>query len=208
MRHTAMRSGNLLESVRPPTPHLGRPRDARIDSEVVSAVLQALKSGGYEAVTIAGIAQKIGRGRGSIYRRWPSKRHLVAYSVVSEMGATPAADTGALRGDLYAVVRTLLHAFAGPIRHALPGLVADMANDADLAESIRKEVLGIRRRSMREAFARAVARNEIRGNFDVELVLDMLTGPFYYRTLFGHARLSHRMAHEAVEYVLRIVNHA
>jgi hypothetical protein len=80
-----------------------------------------------------------------------------------------------------------------------------MANDADLAEAIRKEVLGIRRRSMREAFARAVARGEIRGDFDVELILDMLTGPFYYRTLFGHARITNRMAHEAVEYVLRVV---
>lgn len=206
MRKTAMRSGNLLESVRLPAPQLGRPRDERIDIEVVSAVLEVLRRGGYTAVTIAGIAQKIKRGRSSIYRRWPSKRHLVAYSVVSEMGATPAADTGALRGDLHAVVGTLLHAFAGPLRHALPGLVADMAIDADLAEAIRKEVLGTRRRSMREAFARAVARGEARTDFDVELILDMLTGPFYYRTLFGHARISHRMAHEAVEYVLRIVN--
>ena len=201
-----MRSRNLLESVRLPAPHLGRPRDDHIDSEVISAVLEVLKSGGYGAVTIAGIAQKIRRGRSSIYRRWPSKRHLVAYSVVSEMGATPAADTGALRGDLYAVVGTLLHAFAGPLRHALPGLVADMANDGDLAAAIRKEVLGTRRRSMREAFARAVARGEIRGDFDVELILDMLTGPFYYRTLFGHAPISHRMAREAVEYVLRVVD--
>lgn len=203
-----MRSGNLLESVRLPAPQLGRPRDERIDIEVVSAVLEVLRSGGYTAVTIAGIAQRIKRGRSSIYRRWPSKRHLVAYSVVSEMGATPAADTGALRGDLHAVVGTLLHAFAGPLRHALPGLVADMAIDTDLAEAIRKEVLGTRRRSMREAFARAMARGEARADFDVELILDMLTGPFYYRTLFGHARISHRMAHEAVEYVLRIVKNS
>jgi AcrR family transcriptional regulator len=208
VKKTAMRAGSLLESVRLPTPHLGRPRDERIDTEVVSAVLEVLRTGGYGAVTIAGIARKIKRGRSSIYRRWPSKRHLVAYSVVSEMGATPAADTGALREDLYAVVGTLLRAFAGPLRQALPGLVADMAMDVDLAEAIRKEVLGPRRRSMREALARAVARGEIRADVDVELILDMLTGPFYYRTLFGHARISHRMAHEAVEYVLRVVRNA
>ncbi len=198
-----MQSVNLLESVRLPTPHLGRPRDERIDAEVVSAVLGVLRSGGYGAVTVAGIAQRIKRGRSSIYRRWPSKRHLVAYSVVSEMGATPAADTGSLRGDLNAAVGTLVRAFAGPLRQALPGLVADMANDPDLGEAIRKEVLATRRRSMRKALARAVARGEIRGGFDVELILDMLTGPFYYRALFGHARISRRMAQEAVECVLR-----
>jgi AcrR family transcriptional regulator len=200
-----MREGNLLESVRLPSPSCGRPRDERIDAEVVSAVLRALKKGGYASVTIAGVAERIKRGRSSIYRRWPSKRHLVAYSVVSEMGASPAADTGALRGDLEAVVRTLLRAFAGPLRQALPGLVADMAIDAELAEAIRSGVLVTRRRSMREAFARAVARGEIRDGFDVELLLDMLTAPFYYRTLFGHAQISHRMARDAVEYVLRIV---
>jgi AcrR family transcriptional regulator len=198
-----MQSANLLESVRLPTPHLGRPRDERIDAEVVSAVLDVLRNGGYHAVTIAAIAQRTKRGRSSIYRRWPSKRHLVAYSVVSEMGAAPAADTGNLRGDLNAVVATLLRAFGGPLRQALPGLVADMANDPDLGEAIRKEVLAIRRRSMRQALARGVARSEIRPGFDVELILDMLTGPFYYRALFGHARLSRRMAQEAVEYVLR-----
>lgn len=131
---------------------------SRIDAEVVSAVLGALKKRGYAAVTIAGIAQKIKRGRSSIYRRWPSKRHLVAYSVVSEMGASPAADTGSLQGDLEAVVRTLRRAFTGPLRQALPGLVADVAIDAELAGAIRIEVLATRRRSMHEAFARAVVR--------------------------------------------------
>lgn len=203
-----MKSANLLESVRLPTPHLGRPRDERIDAEVVSAVLDVLKSGGYRAVTIAAIAQRTKRGRSSIYRRWPSKRHLVAYSVVSEMGATPAADTGDLGGDLNAVAETLVRAFGGPLRQALPGLVADMANDLELGEVIRKEVLAIRRRSMRQALARAVARGEIRADFDVELILDMLTGPFYYRALFEHARISRRMAQEAVKYVLRALRHS
>ena len=203
MGHTSIQLANLLESVRLPTPQLGRPRDERIDAEVVAAVLDVLKSGGYRAVTIAAIAQRTKRGRSSIYRRWPSKRHLVAYSVVSEMGAAPAADTGDLRGDLNAVVGTLLRAFGGPLRQALPGLVADMANDPELGEAIRKEVLAIRRKSMRQALARAVTRGEIRGGFDVEVILDMLTGPFYYRALFGHARINQRMAHEAVEYILR-----
>lgn len=198
-----MQPANLLESVRLPTPHLGRPRDERIDAEVVAAVLDALRSGGYQAVTIAAIAHRTKRGRSSIYRRWPSKRHLVAYCVVSEMGATPAADTGDLRGDLNAVVETLVRAFGGPLRQALPGLVADMANDPELGEAIRKDVLAIRRRSMRQALARAVARGEIHPDFDVELILDMLTGPFYYRALFGHARIGRRMAQESVKCILR-----
>jgi AcrR family transcriptional regulator len=185
---------------------LGRPRDERIDNEVVAAVLNVLRTGGYGAVTIDGIARKVGRARTSLYRRWPSKRHLVAYAVVSEMGDNPAADTGALRDDLEAAVRTLLNAFAGPLGQALAGLVADMAQDTELAQAIRQEVLAARRKSMREAFARARSRGETRDDLDIELVLDMLTGPFYYRTLFGHAPISRRMTRDVVDYVLRVVS--
>jgi AcrR family transcriptional regulator len=184
---------------------LGRPRDERIDTEVVSAVLAALRVGGYSAVTIDGIARKVKRARTSIYRRWPSKRHLVVYAVLSEMGDNPAPDTGALRTDLEAVAESLLNAFAGPLGQALAGLVADMAEDAELAGTIRQEVLATRRKSMREALLRATARGEIRPDLDIELALDMLTGPFYFRTLFGHAPLSRRMTREIVDYVLRAI---
>jgi hypothetical protein len=120
------------------------------------------------------------------------------------MGDNPAADTGALRGDLEAAVGTLLKAFAGPLGQALPGLVADMAQDEALAETIRRDVLAARRRSMREAFARARTRGEIRSDLDVELALDMLTGPFYYRALFGHAPITRRTIREVVDYMLRV----
>jgi AcrR family transcriptional regulator len=182
----------------------GRPRDPGIDREVVAAILSTLRDGGYSAVTLDGIARKIKRARTSLYRRWPSKRHLVAYTVLSEMGASPASDTGTLRGDLKATVGTLLRAFGGPLRQALPGLVADMAHDVDLAETFRREVLDARRRSMRAAFARAKARGEVRDDLEIEVLLDMLTGPFYYRVLFGHAPITRRMASDVVEYVLRI----
>jgi AcrR family transcriptional regulator len=171
---------------------------------VVAAVLSTLRDGGYAAVTLDGIARKVNRARTSLYRRWPSKRHLVAYTVLSEMGASPAADTGTLRGDLQAAVGTLLRAFAGPLRQALPGLVADMARDVELAETFRREVLDARRKSMRAAFARAKARGEAHGELELELLLDMLTGPFYYRVLFGHAPISRRMASDVVERVLRL----
>jgi AcrR family transcriptional regulator len=182
----------------------GRPRDARIDTEVVGAVIAVLRKDGYGAVTIDGIAKNVGRARTSLYRRWPSKRHLVAYAVVGELGENPAADTGTLRGDLLSAVSTLWRAFRGPLGHALAGLVADMAQDAALASSIRRDVMVPRRRSMREAIERARARGEARDDMDVELLLDMLTGPFYFRTLFGHASMSLKNTAQIVDHVVRL----
>jgi AcrR family transcriptional regulator len=81
-RATRKRHASRRVSVSPKV--IGRPRDARIDTEVVVAVLNALENGGYRAVTIDGIAKNVGRARSSLYRRWPSKRHRVAYAVASE----------------------------------------------------------------------------------------------------------------------------
>jgi AcrR family transcriptional regulator len=200
LRHARAQSGKGAAN----EPVLGRPRDERIDTEVVSAVLGALRSRGYGAVTIDGIARKVKRARTSIYRRWPSKRHLVAYAVLSEMGDNPAADTGGLREDLEAAVETLVKAFRGPLGQALAGLVADMSQDPELAQTIRQEVLAARRKSMREAFTRARARREIRPDLDVDLALDILTSPFYFRTLFGLAPITRKMTRDIVDYVLRI----
>ncbi len=183
---------------------LGRPRDERIDAEVVSAVLHGLRRGGYHSITINGIARRVGRARTSVYRRWPSKRHLVAYAILGEMGRSPAPDTGTLRGDLTAAVGTLRRAFAGPLGRGLAGLVAHMAQDAQLAQTIRRQVLAARRHSMRQAFARARARGEVRRDVEVEVLLDMLTAPFYYRTLFGHASITAEMTRTVVDYVARI----
>ena len=71
--------------------------------------------------------------------------------------------------------------------------------------TIRQEVLAPRRKSMREALERAQARGEVRHDCDVELVLDMLTGPFYFRTLFGHVPITRNTTRLVVEYVLRVV---
>ncbi len=121
---------------------MGRPRNTRIDAEVVAAVLGVLRSRGYRAVTIESIARTVKRARTSLYRRWPSKRHLVAFAVVHELGVTPAANTGSLRDDLKAAVETLRKAFAGPLGAALAGLAADMAHDAALAQLIQDSGAG------------------------------------------------------------------
>ena len=62
-----------------------------------------------------------------------------------------------------------------------------------------------RRLSMREAIERAHARGEARNDINVELILDMLTGPFYFRTLFGHASMTLKDTTQIVEHVLSLL---
>jgi len=181
----------------------GRPKDARIDHEVVLAVLNSLKGKGYRHVTIDRIAKTVRRARTSLYRRWPNKRLLVAYAVLNSLDAEPAPDRGSLREDLICAVDTLRQAFSGPLGQALPGLIADMAHDPRLARIIREAVLARRRVSMRNAILRGIARGEIRDGIQIDVLIDLLTAPCYFRLLFGHARITRAFGETVVDYALR-----
>ena len=183
----------------------GRPKDRRIDEDVVFAVLDALRTKGYRHVTIERVAGTVKRARTSLYSRWPSKRHLVAYAVVSVLEAEPAPDSGSLRQDLVGAVDTLRRAFSGPLGQALPGLVADMAHDPELAKMIREQVLFRRRASIRKAISRGITRAEIGSEIDVDVLIDLLTAPCYFRLLFGHARITRPFINTVVDYALRAV---
>jgi AcrR family transcriptional regulator len=181
----------------------GRPIDSRIERDVVVAVLNLLKTKSYRHVTIERVARTVKRARTSLYRRWPSKRHLVAYAVVSTLAAEPAPDTGSLRRDLICAVDTLRRAFAGPLGQALPGLLGDMAHDRELARVIREEVLMRRRTSMNNALTRGIARGEIRRGIHIDVLIDLLTAPCYFRVLFRHARITRPFVEIVVDYALR-----
>jgi hypothetical protein len=120
----------------------------------------------------------------------------------------PAPNTGSVRKDLLAAVETLRTAFAGILGHSLAGLVSEMAHDEKLAQMIRAEVLDRRRQSMRQALARGKERGEVAADLDIDLTLDMLTAPYYFRALFGHARITHGMSEQIVDYVLRAASAA
>ena len=181
----------------------GRPKDGRIDEDVVVAVLNLLKAKGYRHVTIERVAKTVNRARTSLYRRWPSKRQLVAYAVLSTLNAAPIADSGSIREDLISAVEALRRAFAGPLGQALPGLIADMAHDAELARIIRDEVLVPRRASIKQAISRGVDRGELRGDIPPDSFIDLLTAPFYFRVLLGHARINRPFIETIVDCALR-----
>jgi AcrR family transcriptional regulator len=49
-----------------PARRTGRPRDPEVDSAILSAALQLLADGGYEALTIEAVAASAGVGKASV----------------------------------------------------------------------------------------------------------------------------------------------
>ncbi|MFQ6326487.1 TetR/AcrR family transcriptional regulator [Nocardia sp. CWNU-33] len=184
----------------------GRAREDRIDAAVLAAARELLDETGYADLSIGQIATRAGIHRPAIYRRWPSKRHLVVDVVADLLGRQPTPDTGDLRADLTIAMRNLVAALRDTSLHqVLPALVADLANDHPLRDHFLATVFEPRRHTTATALASAIRRGEIDQNLDMDFVLDAIAAPIYYRALFGHLPLTDTLADQSVAAVLRIV---
>lgn len=165
-----------------PAPRAGRPRDPRVHEAILRATAELLGEGGYAKLTIDGVAQRAMVTRQSIYRRWPTKLELVAELLRAVSESAPLPDTGTLRGDLLELYRLYARNLLTPGGPIIPALVAESMHDAELAQIIdgyteQRRVLAM------QVFERAVARGEMAAEFDPGLLIDVVSGFFWYRKL-------------------------
>jgi AcrR family transcriptional regulator len=164
----------------------GRPRSTEADQAIVRAALELLLEGGYRALTMEAVRARSGVGKATLYRRFGSKEELVADVVRHLHQDIAAPDTGSLRGDYDALSDAVLAA-ARTTNTAvfLPRLLAEAAGEPQLHAIFYDNLVRPRRTAMLEVLRRAVARGELRADVDLELVVDILTGPHIYRMLIS-----------------------
>src|SRR6266540_3854334 len=86
---------------------------------------------GYGELSIGLVSRRTGVNRPAIYRRWPSKMHLVYEAVFPDKPLPVAQDSGDFTTDLRALCERMVTTYARPeAQAALPGLIADMAGDS------------------------------------------------------------------------------
>jgi AcrR family transcriptional regulator len=161
----------------------GRPRDARVDQQIVEATLAEVADKGFGGATIESIATRAGVGKAAIYRRWPNREALLQFVALQVSEVVTPADTGDLRADLVAIFAPFAGEFyEGGAGALLPDLVAEAARDPKIRDMVRH--LAVERRSVAvAAFERAAARGELRRGVDIDTVVDMIAGSFLYRFL-------------------------
>lgn len=112
----------------------GRPRNSDIDEAARAATRELLVEVGWEGTTLSAVADRAGVSRPALYRRWPTKTHLVFDSLFGwSVEALPKADDQPPADWLRAAVETSFALFADPaVRAGAPGLLAVLATDDDL----------------------------------------------------------------------------
>jgi AcrR family transcriptional regulator len=155
----------------------GRPRDPRIENAVLRATVELLAETGYPGLLVSAIATRAGTSKPAIYRRWPSKAHLVHEAVFPIGAATAIPDTGSLAGDLREMVhRTMSFLTTPAARAALPGLVGEMAADPTLHSALLERFADIFTGGLAEWLKAAAARGEVRADVTATELADVIAG--------------------------------
>lgn len=145
---------------------------------------------GFGGVTMEGIAARTGVGKPTIYRSWPNA-HAVAMAAMldsRERQATarrPARGVQALRQQLRAVATV----FASPVGRNVALMLASAEAETELAKVFRHHFILASREEGREFLSQAISAGEVRRDLELEVALDLIYAPVFYRLLVGHAPL-------------------
>jgi AcrR family transcriptional regulator len=159
------------------TTDLGRPRNPRIDDSVLRATVELLGNSGYAALSVDAIAKRAATSKPAIYRRWPSKAHLVHEAVFPISKATELPDTGSLDGDLREMVRRTTSLLTTPAaRAAMPGLLAEMATDPTLHAKLLGRFGDVTSLGMTDRLDDAMRRGEVRADVTAADLVEAIAG--------------------------------
>jgi AcrR family transcriptional regulator len=171
---------------------------------VLSAAGELMLEGGLAAATMEAIAARAGVSKRTLYKYWPSRG-----AVALEGFMRNAASSWSLPDDASAVeALTVLVVSAARLFAATPAgplmrsLIADAQAQNEIATAIREQWLRPRRAVAADLIRRGVAEGEFRADLDVEVALDLLFAPVYYRLLLGHEPMTDAFATATVEYVV------
>jgi AcrR family transcriptional regulator len=182
----------------------GRPRKAQADRAILSATIDLVAEVGITDFRVEDVALRAGVGKSAIYRRYESKTALVAAAISALVSEISVPDTGSTRDDLVALMREAVAVYNNRVyAGVMPSLVAAMRHQPELASAVRDGFLTMRRQALRAVLDRGVARRDLRADVDVELALDVLGGPLFYRLLITGGALDEALATGVADLILR-----
>ena len=182
---------------------IGRPRDPRIDAAAPKAALAILEEVGYGRFTLEAVARRAGTTKPAIYRRWPSRQHLVLATLAEHLGKIEVPDSGCTLCDLNEAINVFVDAFSRMPPDVLGPLLADCAQDPDLRAGFMSSLFDPPRTAVARMLDRALARGDLREDIDRKLTLDLLGSLVHYRALFGHAPTRDTEIERAVKALLQ-----
>jgi AcrR family transcriptional regulator len=167
----------------------GRPRSDATRQAILNAAIDlVLECEDYRVISIDKIVARAKVGKQSIYRWWNSKPDLIleALTYRSLQRVPPEPPSNNALADVEGFLKRLFAMAREPVfNKSVRILIAEAQFDAEFRKKLWDTFLGIRRSMLREVVARGIATGQLRPDLDVEAVLDVVYGAYWYRLLSG-----------------------
>jgi AcrR family transcriptional regulator len=168
---------------------------------VLEAADDLLVELGFAGVTIEGIAGRAGVAKQTIYRWWDSKTDILfdalAVDAAEYFTVPDHGDLGSdLRDQLAQLAAFLTSTDAGAVCRAIAG---QAQHDPAVAARFTAEFAAPQRERERVPFLRARGRGELDPAADIDLAIDQLAGPVYYRVLVTGQPVPHQFTDALVD---------
>lgn len=177
----------------------GRKRDEDLTAAILEAAGELLLQVGFDRLRIQDVADRAGAGRGSIYRRWPTKEALLAEAIrvmpdyEPDVTDDPVADLRAI------VTRRCLSASDEP--DLVPGLISAMRADNRIEQAVKD---GYTLDYLRNAIARIIGTDHPH----LDLLTDLTPAIALHRSAFTPETLDpHDTAREILSLIQSIAHH-
>ncbi len=180
------------------------PRVARTRSTVIAQVHHLFRTEGPAAVTFGRISRETGVSRTTLYRHWPGPSVLVADAWAQLVPPGPPEPTSDLRADLIAMfVRVRDGVESATLRRSLPTFLA-AAHDDPVVSDLHAAFVRDRRQPILDRLELARDAGDLSPDSDLDLLVDLLSGPLFYRQFLRRESTSDQQVADLVDVVLTV----
>lgn len=179
----------------------GRPRNVETEKAILAASYDLLLENGFGAVTVEKIAERAGVSKATIYKWWPNKAAVVMDGFLSAASARlPVPATDSVLQDILDHAKNVTRFMTSPEGQIIKELIGEGQFDSGLAEAYQTRYIQPRRLEARQLLERGVQEGKLKQDLDIELSIDLLYGPIFYRLLVLGDRMDDEYVEKLVSY--------
>ncbi len=156
---------------------------------------------GYEALRFEDVATVSGVNKTTIYRRWPTKIDLVGAALRHLVPPSEPPATGSIRSDLLELLRAMVKRAQSPLGRGLLKMMQNEATHPEV-EHMKRELHADHLRVRSIVVEEAIARGELPGDIDTELIVELTFSPVIRRVINATAPADEEFLEAAVDVVL------
>lgn len=177
----------------------GRPRDEGTHKAILSAAYDLLLEKGFDAVTVDKIAERAKVSKATIYKWWSNKAAVIMDSFLSTAtDRLPVPDTGSSVQDIVTHATNLARFLTSREGTVIKELIGAGQLDEKLAEEYRMRFFQPRRLQAKGLLEKGIQKGELRENLDIEVSIDLIYGPIFYRLLITGDEVNDSYVHDLV----------